>query len=294
MERKGFTMPLADIGFTALRVARHGAVATVTLDRPPVNVLDAALVRDLFRVTRTAADDPDLRVLVLESADPEFFSAHADLRWMSDPQELMQLADDEGDPGLNPLQQLHERFRTLPQITVAKLRGRLRAGGVELAMAADMRFAARGATWLAQPETRMGIFPGGGGTQYLTRLVGRARALEIVLGAELFDTDLAERYGWINRAVAPDDLDAFVAALVQRIASLPPGVAEAAKEAMDAAEASGPVPDLTEEARAHAKVYPAPRAVVERMERALAAGAQTREGELALEDLLDRLPYRGM
>ncbi|WP_260218901.1 enoyl-CoA hydratase/isomerase family protein [Streptomyces gossypii] len=155
-------------------------------------------------------------------------------------------------------------------------------------MAADMRFAAAGETWLSQPETRMGIFPGGG-TQYLTRLVGRARALEAVLGAELFGTGMAERYGWINRALAPDELDVFVDSLAHRIGALTAGVAEAAKQAIDAAEASGPVPDLTEEAQAHAKVYPAPQPVVERMGRAVAAGAQTREGELALEELLDGL-----
>ncbi|MFE4669895.1 enoyl-CoA hydratase/isomerase family protein [Streptomyces sp. NPDC056716] len=288
------TGTLTDTGFTALRVTRDGPVATVTLDNPPVNTLDAALVKDLFQVARTAGNDPGLRVLVLESANPEFFSAHADFTWMSRPEELMALADPEGDPRLNPLQQLHERIRALPQLTVAKLRGRLRAGGAELAMAADLRFAARGATWLGQPETRMGIFPGGGGTQYLTRLVGRARALEIVLGAELFDTDLAERYGWINRAVAPERLDAFVDAFAHRVAALPPGVAGAAKRAVDAAEAGGPVPDLAEEARAHAAVYPAPDAVVERVGRALDAGAQTVAGELALEELLDGLPYRGL
>ncbi|MGW4201296.1 enoyl-CoA hydratase/isomerase family protein [Streptomyces sp. NPDC004726] len=279
---------LTESGYTALRVTREGAVATVTLDNPPVNTIDKALVTDLIRVVRAAEADAGLRVIVLESANPEFFSAHADLKWMFEPEELMALADEQGDPSLNPLQQLHERFRNLPQITIAKLRGRLRAGGAELAMAADMRFAARGETWLAQPETRMGIFPGGGGTQYLTRLLGRARALEVVLGAELFDTDLAERYGWINRAVAPDELDDFVGSLARRIGDLPPGVAEAAMEAVNAAEASGPVPDLTEEARAHSKVYPAPEAVVDRMRRAVAAGAQTRDGELDLERLLDR------
>lgn len=282
-------MPLTETGYTALRVTRDGAFATVTLDNPPVNTIDKALVTDLSEVVRTAEYDPELRVIVLESANPEFFSAHADLKWMFEPEELVALADDKGDPNLNPLQQLHERLRTLPQITIAKLRGRLRAGGAELAMATDMRFAARDETWLAQPETRMGIFPGGGGTQYLTRLLGRSRALEVVLGAELFDTDLAERYGWINRALAPDELDAFVDSLARRIAALPPGVAEAARQAIDAAEASGPVPDLTEEARAHAKVYPAPQPVVDRIERAVTAGAQTRDGELALEELLDGL-----
>ncbi|MEV6012085.1 enoyl-CoA hydratase/isomerase family protein [Streptomyces sp. NPDC051976] len=282
-------MPLPETGYTALHVRRNGAVATVTLDNPPVNILNTAMAADLIRVVREAKADKSLRVIIVESANPEFFSAHADANWMFDPSELMALADGEGDPALNPLQQLHERFRTLPQVTIAKLRGRLRGGGSELAMAADMRFAARGQTWLAQPETRMGIFPGGGGTQYLTRLLGRARALEIVLGAELYDSELAERYGWINRAIEPEELDAFVERLASRIAALPPGVAEAATQAIDAAEASGPVPNLAEEAQSHARVYPAPQSVVDLMHQAIAAGLQTRDGEIDLEGMYDRL-----
>jgi enoyl-CoA hydratase/carnithine racemase len=156
-------------------------------------------------------------------------------------------------------------------------------------MAADMRFAAKGRAWLSQPESRMGIFPGGGETQYLTRLVGRARALEVVLGGELFDAETAERYGWVNRALPPEELDGFVDALARRIAAMPPGVAAAAVEAVDAAEASGPVPRLCEESTSHSKVYPSPEAVVDRVRAAMEAGAQTREGELDLEALLDRV-----
>jgi len=282
-------MPLSTTGYTTLRVTRVDGVATVTIDNPPINLMDKNLAADLIRLARSAKDDHELRVIVLESADPEFFVARADSRWMLDPAELMALADDEGDPNLNPLQQLHERIRTLPQITIAKLRGRVRAGGAELAMALDMRFAASDQTWLAQPETRMGIFPGGGGTQYLNRLIGRARTLEVVLGAELFGTELAERYGWVNRAIAPDELDAFVDGFARRIAALPAGVAEATKDAIDTAEASGPVPNLVEEAGAHAKVYPAPQEVVDRTRRAIDAGAQTREKEMDLEGFWDRL-----
>ncbi|MCM3812647.1 enoyl-CoA hydratase/isomerase family protein [Streptomyces sp. DR7-3] len=175
-------------------------------------------------------------------------------------------------------------------MTIAKLRGYARAGGIELAMAADMRFAASGRTWLSQPESLMGIFPAGGGTQYLNRLVGRARALEIVLGAEPFGTELAERYGWINRAVPDEHHDAFVDSLARRIAGLPEGVA-AAKEALDAAEASGPVPGLAEEAAAHAKVYPSPDDIVDRLRVVMNRGGQTRDGELQLERLLESVPW---
>ncbi|MGY3676810.1 enoyl-CoA hydratase/isomerase family protein [Streptomyces sp. TE33382] len=281
-------MPHDTYQYSVLRVGVENGVATITLDNPPVNTVDAAMVRDLQHFIAGAEQDHTIKVIVVASANPDFFAAHADFLWMLDPGELTSLQDPSGDPALNPLQQLHERFRRLPQVTIAKLRGRLRAGGAELAMTADMRFAAADRTWLGQPETRMGIFPGGGGTQYLNRLIGRARALEVVLSADLYGTDLAEKYGWINRALPDDELDGYVDDLAQRIASLPDGVAAAAVEALDAAEASGPVPDLTEEARAHAAVYPASAEVVDRMRRTVEGGGQTVAGELDLEGLLDR------
>ena len=278
-------------GFTSLEVRAEDRVAWVTIDNPPVNILDATLAGDLKAFTDEVRRDEGIAVIVLRSAGSEFFSAHADFEWSFDPSTLTALADPDADPSLNPLQQLNEQLRTLPQVTIAMLRGYARAGGIELAMAADMRFAAADRTWLSQPESLMGIFPGGGGTQYLNRLVGRARALEIVLGAGLFDTSLAERYGWINRAVPDEHLDAFVDALARRIAALPPGVAAAAKEALDAAEASGPVPDLTQEAAAHAKVYPSPDDVVDRLRVVMDRGGQTRDGEIHLERLLEAVPW---
>lgn len=278
-------------GYTSLEVRAEDRVAWVTIDNPPVNTLDDTLAGDLKAFAEQMRRDDDIAVIVLQSANSEFFSAHADFEWSFDPSTLTALADPDADPSLNPLQQLNERLRTLPQVTIAKLRGYARAGGIELAMAADMRFAAADRTWLSQPESLMGIFPGGGGTQYLNRLVGRARALEIVLGAGLFDTSLAERYGWINRAVPDEHLDAFVDALARRIAGLPDGVAAAAKEALDAAEASGPVPDLAQEAAAHAKVYPSPDDVVDRLRVLMDRGGQTRDGEIHLERLLEAVPW---
>jgi len=277
--------------YQSLIVRVEDRVAWVTIDNPPVNTVDAVLAGDLKSFATQVRNDADVAVIVFQSANPEFFSAHADFEWSFDPSTLMALADPEANPALNPLQQLNEQLRTLPQITIAKLRGFARAGGVELAMAADMRFAAAETTRLSQPESLMGIFPGGGGTQYLNRLVGRARALEIVLGAELLNAARAEQYGWINRAVPEEHLDAFVAGLAHRIAALPTGVAAAAKEALDAAEASGPVPNLAEEAAAHAKVYPSPDDVVNRLRVLMDHGGQTRDGEVNLERLLESIPW---
>ena len=218
--------PARYAGYTALRVAVEAGVAYVTLDNPPVNVLDAALMTELNRFAATVRDDPQVRVIVFQSADPEFFLAHGDMNFVNHPDSFTQLklGDDDGAP-LNPMQKLFERFRTLPQVTIAKLAGLARGGGSEFVMALDMRFAAIGQAGLGQFEVLTGIIPGAGGTAYLPRLVGRARALEIVLGAELYDAEQAERYGWVNRALPARELDRYVDTLARRIAALPPGVA---------------------------------------------------------------------
>jgi enoyl-CoA hydratase/carnithine racemase len=112
---------MSDSAYTSLQVTVESGIARVMLDHPPVNNLDITLARDLKRFIERAETDTSIKVVVLESTNPEFFAAHADLNWMLDPAELMDLADPGTDPVLNPLQQLHERFRALPQVTIAKL-----------------------------------------------------------------------------------------------------------------------------------------------------------------------------
>lgn len=236
IHREKDEMPSYD-EYTKLRVAIDAGVAHVTLDNPPVNMLDTALINELHDFAGAVRGDEQVRVIVVQSADPDFFAAHVDLSFMLKPETFAELANPSAGTGgdeslLNPMQKLMLRFRTLPQVTIAKLAGRLRGGGNELAMALDMRFAAKGRTWLAQPETRMGIIPGGGGTQLLPPLVGRARALEVILSGNLFDAEVAERYGWINRALPPEGLDGFVDELARRVATLRP-------EQIAAAQGSG-------------------------------------------------------
>src|SRR5581483_3857261 len=108
-----------------------------------------------------------------------------------------------------------------PLVTIAQIEGRARGGGSEFALACDLRFAARGSAMFGQFEPAFGQIPGGGATQYLTRLMGRARALEVLLTADDYDASLAERYGWINRALPADRLGGFVSALAHRIARFP-------------------------------------------------------------------------
>src|SRR5207244_12298308 len=127
------------------------------------------------------------------------------------------------------------RWRTLPQVTIAQREGRARGGGSEFVVCVDLRFGAIGRASLGQPEVAVGILPGGGGTQRLPRLMGRSRALEVVLGCDDYDTELAERYGWINRALPPADIGPFVDRLARRIAAFPPQAVRLAKRAVEAA-----------------------------------------------------------
>ena len=125
-----------------------------------------------------------------------------------------------------------DRFRTMPKATIAKIEGRCRGGGSELALACDMRFAAIGRAFLGQPEVGVGIIPGGGGAARLPRLVGRGRALEIILGCADFNAETAERYGWVNRALPAGEIDMFVNALAARIAGFPAEALALAKQAV--------------------------------------------------------------
>jgi enoyl-CoA hydratase/carnithine racemase len=168
----------------------------------------------------------------------------------------------------------------------AQLEGRARGGGSEFALSLDLRFGAIGRAILGQPEVAVGILPGGSGSQRLPRLMGRGRALEVVLGCEDFDAELAERYGWINRALPADELGPFVERLAHRIAAFPPQAVRLAKRAVDAA--GGSLHDgLLEEAHYFALTLADPE-LDARMEGALALGAQTREGELDLPGIIDR------
>lgn len=264
-------------GYTALRFRVERGVVFATIDHPPINLFDGPLIVDLDRFGREVEADPDVRVVVIDSANPEFFIAHADLNLILQLPREAQPAPTE----LSVFQAMVDRFRTMPKVTIAVIEGRTRGGGSELVLAMDMRFAARGSALLAQPEVALGIIPGGGGTQRLPRLVGRARALEIVLGCEDIDADVAERWGYVNRALAEDELRPFVEALAFRIASFPTEAVAHAKAAVGAAE-TDVVPGLLDEAHRFAQTLAAEQTIT-RMERFLELGGQTREFELALD-----------
>ena len=268
--------------YQRIRIEVSDGICRATIDNPPINLLNADLIIELGRFAAEVAADDEVRVVIVDSADPAFFVAHADITLIQRlPTDDTTLHDE-----LSPFDAVVDLFRTMPKATIAVIEGIARGGGSELALAFDMRFAALGKARLAQPEVAIGIIPGGGGTQRLPRLVGRARALEVILGCEDIDAATADAWGYVNRALPPDELRAFVATLAARIASFPRDVIAAAKRAVDTA-AGDPTIGLRIEDQLFRETLAGP-AAAERMQAFLHNGGQTREeeiGELSLQHL---------
>ena len=196
----------------------------VLFDYPPFNILDATIFEGLQDLLARMDSSPGLRVLVFESANPEFYLAHFDLTG-----KIGNITTAVGRSGLPILMDTFVRLTTSPVVSMAKIRGCVRGACSEFVLACDMRFASRENTLLGQPEVGVGVHPGGGGAERLPHLVGRGRALEIILGANDFDGDTAERYGYVNRSLPDEELDGFVDALARRIASFDRQALAAAK-----------------------------------------------------------------
>jgi enoyl-CoA hydratase/carnithine racemase len=216
--------------YRTLRVTPSGkGVVGVVIDAPPMNLIGPELVRDLVMLIGELESGRDTRVMVLESADPEYFVPHVDLTKVA---EYTAEAARAGGPDDASLGMLWHKLSELPVVSIAKIRGRARGAGSELALACDMRFAAAENAILGQIEVGVGTTPGAGAVQHLARLLGRGRAMEAILGADDFDAEQAERYGWINRAVPDAELDGFVARLARRIASFPAEAVRSAKRVL--------------------------------------------------------------
>jgi enoyl-CoA hydratase/carnithine racemase len=269
-------------GYQTIRIEVVDGVGTVTIDNPPINLFDFNLYSEMARASGELAGDDDVRVVVLRSANPEFFIAHFDVA------AILDLPTDEPEPSVvNDFHAMCERFRTMPKATIAVIEGRVGGGGSELTLSCDMRFAALGRAIFNQPEVALGIIPGGTGTQRLSRLMGRSRALEAILGCDDVDAALAERWGWINRALPDGELWPFVERFSRRIASFPPHAVAAAKQSVLLAE-KGVEADMMVEARLFNDTLKVP-AARQAMERFLAVGGQTRDVELRLGALIEEL-----
>jgi enoyl-CoA hydratase/carnithine racemase len=229
--------------------------------------------------------DASVRVLVLRSADPDFFIAHGDV-------ERIARAPERAAPPPVELPFTHrtlERLRTMPKVTIAQIEGHARGGGSEVALACDLRFAARGKAVLGQPEVALGILPGAGGTYRLTRLLGRARACEVIFSAADFSADEAERMGWINRALPPDELGPYVERLARRIASFPALALAEAKRVINAASDAVEAGLLAEQAAFERLMADPASERIPRMRRFLELGCQTREGERSIGAVCEQL-----
>ena len=268
-----------------IRVRVAEGVAVATIDAPPMNVMTIPLYFQLAQLTTELDADDDVRVVVFRSADPDFFIAHFDVS------AILQFPTDGPavrDPNLSAFHEMCERVRTMPKATICEIAGRVGGGGSEFASSCDMRFGALGRTVVNQMEVPLGILPGGTGTQRLPRLVGRSRALEIILGGIDLDAETAERWGYLNRALPPTELTAFVDALAARIASFPPDAIARAKRSVVNAEEIPLHDGLVEEAFLFQETLRDPRAQAA-MRRFLELGGQTREPERRMGELVTEL-----
>src|SRR5436309_8053375 len=188
-------------------------VAKITFANPPVNLIVGESVLRLTEIVEELANDPDIQVVVFDSATPDFFYNHFDLAAAAD------FPAPEGEDAVPVWTDLVLKLSKAPYITIAAIRGRTRGGGNELALACDLRYASREKAIFGQPEVGSGLLPGGGGTERLPRFTGRDRALEIILSSSDYDASLAERWGWVTRALPDAELDDFVDTMAARLAS---------------------------------------------------------------------------
>jgi len=276
-------MPNQD--YRLIRIAREGRIITATVDAPPINIITLELYAELARLSVGLAEDPDATVFVLKSAHPDFFLTHFDvgaiLKFPTD-QPAAHAPWDQ-----NQYHVMCERFRTMDKVTIAQIEGRVGGGGSEISMSFDMRFGVKGKTIINQMEVPLGILPGGAGTQRMPRLIGRHRAIEVILGGIDLDAETAERWGYLNRALEPDEIGPYVDALARRIASFPVEAVRLAKQSINSADK--PLHEgLADESYLFQQLTRT-ESGQRNMKRFLEIGGQTRDGELKIAELSGQL-----
>ena len=265
-----------------LNTRQEGPVLLAEIAAPPMNLLGPELVRDLVSLIQRVEADEAVKVLVFKSADPDYFISHVDVTRINEYRGEAARLTGEASIAL-----LFRHLSASRVVTIAQIEGRARGAGSEFVLACDMRFAARESAVFGQLELAFGTIPGGGAVQHLVRVMGRARALEVLLSAEDYDAELAERYGWINRALPARDLNAFVSATAQRIASFPGAGLSTVKRRVNAI-ALASADDFRQDSDLFAEGVRTPE-YQRRSEVALNRGFQTRSAELDLARLLGEL-----
>ena len=269
-----------------LATSRDGAVLFAEIAAPPMNLLGPELVRDLVSLITFAEADHSLNVVVFKSADADYFISHVDLTRVAEYRAEAAVLTGEAS-----IASLFRYLSASRLVTIAQIEGRVRGGGSEFVLACDMRFAARERAVFSQFEPAFGQLPGGGATQYLTRLMGRARALEVLLTADDYDADLAERYGWINRALPADELDDFVTTLAHRVGAFPAAGHAPVKDRVNAISLA-PLEDFRRDSDLFAERVQSSE-TQRLIGRAMERGLQTRDAEIDLAGMLLRLGEEG-
>ncbi|MBK5517240.1 enoyl-CoA hydratase/isomerase family protein [Pseudomonas sp. TH10] len=203
------------MSFSTFSLQQDGEVLRLTFSAPPINLMTAKMVEELFQVAGRLQVDPSVKIVVIDSADPDFFIAHFDIG------DIVAIAEDPSmaskTPDLNAFQSLTLTWQMLPQVTIGKVNGRVRGGGLEFLLCLNMRFASSESLFCF-PEASGGFVPAGGGATRSALALGPARALELLLTSRDFSGVEAERYGLINRALPQGELDGYVEDLVRRVA----------------------------------------------------------------------------
>jgi enoyl-CoA hydratase/carnithine racemase len=265
--------------FEKLNVSREGAVLFAAINAPPMNLEGPELIRDLVSLIQRAEADDTVKVIVFKSADPDYFISHVDVTRIKENREAAAKLDGDASIGL-----VLRHLSASRLVTIAQIEGRVRGVGSEFVLACDMRFAARESAIFGQFEPAFGVIPGAGAAQHLTRLMGRGRALEVLLSADDYDAEIAERYGWINRALPAGELDDFVKRLALRIGSFPAAGHAVVKNRVNAIALASPE-DIRRDSDLFLEGVGAPE-YQRRMQAAMKRGFQTRDAEMNLGRLV--------
>ena len=268
--------------FETLTVKKGDGVLFVEMKTPPMNLMGPELVGDLASLIKQAESDTSIKVIVFKSGDPDYFISHVDVTRIKENRSAAAKLGGDASIGL-----MLRHLSTSRLISIAQIEGRVGGVGSEFILACDMRFAARGSAIFSQFEPSFGVIPGAGGAQHLARLMGRGRALEVMLSADDYDADLAERYGWINRALPADKIDDFVSSLARRIARFPASGHVVVKERVNAIALPS-----EEDLRRDSDLFLEGVRTTEFQERTQAAmksGFQTRDAEMNLGQLVGNL-----